>query len=266
MEQAIRFSKGRYVGQKIMERSSGSILTTETIFSVGMTSDWHYHENPHFSHILSGGSKELYAIKSQQQHAGKSLYYYPGIAHQNNNYLPGTHIFNIEVDPVFFKTHELDMPGEDMMFHPDIYLSSGNLLKILSEHRRADQDSRISIEQLTLDLIHSNRLPEKCYPEWTRKILTVVNDNWNAPLSLSWISEQVGLHPVSLSKHFSRYYKCTLGMYIRKIRVEHALHLIRQGNLSLTGIAYQCGFSDQAHFTRTFLSVTGMLPKTYKNI
>jgi AraC family transcriptional regulator len=266
MEQAIRFSKGKYVGHKIMEQSNGNILTSETIFSVGMTSDWHYHENPHFSHILYGGSTEFCELNAQQQHAGKSLYYYPGIPHQNNNYLPGTRIFNIEIDPVFFKIHDLEIPGESMMFHPDFYLSSGNLLKVLAEHQRADQDSVISIEQLTLELINTSPLPKTYYPEWTRKILTVLNDNWNTPVSLAWISKQVGLHPVSLSKHFTRYYKCTLGMYIRKIRVEHALHLIRQGNLSLTEIAYQCGFSDQAHFTRTFLSLTGMLPKTYRNI
>lgn len=266
MVKAIRYSKGKYVGQKIRERSSGGILTSETIFNVGMTSDWHYHENPHFSHILSGGSQELSEVKSQQQHAGKSLYYYPGIAHQNNNYLLGTQIFNIEIDPLFLKVNELEVPGEAMMFQPDVYLSSGNLLRILSEHRCADQDSTISIEQLTVELIHSIPQSEKYYPEWTRKILTVLNDSWNTSLSLSSISEQIGLHPVSLSKHFSRYFKCTLGMYIRKIRVEHALPLIRQGDLSLTEIAYLCGFCDQAHFTRTFLSLTGMLPKNYRNI
>jgi AraC family transcriptional regulator len=57
-----------------------------------------------------------------------------------------------------------------------------------------------------------------------------------------------------------------LGDYIRQIKIDKALKLIRSNKLSLTAVAYECGFTDQAHFIKTFYLVTGMLPKQYRNI
>ena len=58
MIESVKFSKGRYVGEKVQENTFGTVITSETVFEEGLTSEWHFHENPHFSHILSGGSKE----------------------------------------------------------------------------------------------------------------------------------------------------------------------------------------------------------------
>jgi AraC family transcriptional regulator len=72
---AIQFPKGCYVGVKVKECVFGNIITSETIFPAGLSSDWHYHANPHFSHILSGGSTEVRESDSQLQVGGKGLYY-----------------------------------------------------------------------------------------------------------------------------------------------------------------------------------------------
>jgi AraC family transcriptional regulator len=266
MKEPVEFEKGCYVGTKIREQSFGGILTTETVFPEGFGSDWHYHQNPHYSHILSGGSKETKRGVSQWQQAGDGLYYYPGISHQNLQYRPGTRIFNIEVEAGFFKEHGLDMPAEEQMFSDRLKLNSTGLLRILKEHYWQDQYSRIAVEQLCINLIATSPLPRKDYPEWARKITEILNEQWNRSWSLAEFSGMLDIHPVTLSKYFSKYFKCNLGDYIRRIKIDKALMLIRSNRYSLTEIAYQCGFSDQAHFIKTFTLVTGMLPKQYRNI
>jgi AraC family transcriptional regulator len=42
--------------------------------------------------------------------------------------------------------------------------------------------------------------------------------------------------------------------------------MLKNTRLSLTEIAYTCGFADQGHFTRTFKAATGFLPKTFRKI
>ena len=266
MKEPVEFKKGCYVGTKVREQSFGSILTTETVFPKGFVSDWHYHQNPHYSHILSGGSKEIRSGASQWQQAGDGLYYYPGISHQNLQYRPGTRIFNIEVEAGFFKKHGLDIPAEEQMFSDKLKVNSAGLLKILKEHYLQDQHSGIAVEHLCINLISANSLTCNNYPDWTHKIVEILNDEWNHSWSLAEFSGMLDIHPVTLSKYFSKYFKCTLGDYIRRIKIDKALTLIRSNRYSLTEIAYQCGFSDQAHFIKTFTLVTGMLPKQYRNI
>jgi len=266
MKEAVEFEKGCYVGAKIGERSFGGILTTETVFPEGFDSDWHYHQNPHYSHILSGGSKEIRGGVCQWQQPGDGLYYYPGISHQNLQYQPGTRIFNIELEGSFFKEHGLDMPAEEQMFSDRVKVNSMGLLKILKEHYWQDQHSRIAVEQLCVELITATPDVRNDYPDWTRKIIEILNDCWDQSWSLAEFSGLLEIHPVTLSKYFSKYFKCTLGEYIRQIKVDRALKLIRSSRLSLTEVAFECGFADQAHFIKTFTLLTGVRPRQYRNI
>ncbi|SHM45986.1 helix-turn-helix domain-containing protein [Chitinophaga sp. CF418] len=266
MNNPVVLSKGCYVGSKVKEHNIGYITTSETIFPENLTSDWHCHENPHFSHILSGGSQEIREKKAEQQMAGTGLYYYPGVIHQNVHYRPGTRIFNLEIEESFFNTYNLAIPPESLMYEGNAVINAGGLLRLLREHYYNDSCSSISLEQLCINLIDSNPTIKKHYPEWTRQIITVLNDLWDEPPSLAELAAQINIHPVTLSKYFSRYFSCTLGEYLRRIKIERALVLVRSKKYSLTEIAYMCGFTDQAHFTRTFRQVTAMLPKEYKKI
>ena len=266
MGEPVEFEKGHYVGAIIGERSFGSILTTETIFPEGFVSDWHYHQNPHYSHILSGGSKENRRGESKWQQAGDGLYYYPGVSHQNLQYQPGTRIFNIELEKDFFIKHGLELPAEEQMFSDKLKVNAMGLLKILKEHYWQDQQSRLSVEQLCVELVAGGPVIKSDNPDWTRKIVDILNDQWDHSWSLAGLSGMLNIHPVTLSKYFSKYFKCTLGDYIRRMKIDKAITLIRLNRHSLTEIAYACGFTDQAHFIKIFNLVTGMRPKQYRNI
>ncbi|HWK05009.1 MAG TPA: AraC family transcriptional regulator [Puia sp.] len=93
-----------------------------------------------------------------------------------------------------------------------------------------------------------------------------MNDRWNELLSLQDLSVVVGVHPVTISKHFSRYFNCTLGQYMRKLRINKAISLVKSSGTSLTDISYECGFADQSHFIRTFKHMTGFLPMQYQRL
>ncbi|NSL86850.1 helix-turn-helix transcriptional regulator [Chitinophaga sp. Mgbs1] len=265
-QQPVQFEQGKYVGKKVQEHTFGHIITSETCFTQGMSSEWHYHANPHFSHILSGGSKENRSRCTEVQGAGAGLYYHPGVAHQNVDYRPGTRIFNLELGDDFFRTFGISAPSSALMFEQQHTLNTQGLLQIMREHYLHDSESGLALEQLCLQLITAHQQQERVFPEWAEKIKEVLHDQWNQPLSLEMLAAQLDLHPVSISRSFARYFGCSAGDYLRKIKIEKALPLIRAGQQRLTAIAYECGFTDQAHFTRTFRHITGMLPKAYKSL
>ena len=49
-----------------------------------------------------------------------------------------------------------------------------------------------------------------------------------------------------------------------KTRVERAKQLLLKNDASLTAIAVETGFSDQAHFTRVFRKVVGTTPAQWR--
>lgn len=71
-------------------------------------------------------------------------------------------------------------------------------------------------------------------------------------ISLAELAAVAGLS----SYHFARQFRAATGLppyrYFVKFRLEKAKELIETGNLSLSEIAHQTGFSDQPHLTRHF--------------
>ncbi|AYD48336.1 helix-turn-helix domain-containing protein [Arachidicoccus soli] len=78
--------------------------------------------------------------------------------------------------------------------------------------------------------------------------------------SLSDLAKEVNLSIF----HFARLFKQTIGyspwQFLQNLKIEEAKKLIRSRRNSLTEIAYQLGFADQAHFCKAFRKVTGISP------
>ncbi len=141
------------------------------------------------------------------------------------------------------------------------------MLKIHSELMVNDSLSNSSIKILFLSMLDqtksSNRLRK---PEWITKLHELLNDRWTETVSLEDLAANLKVHPVTISKHFTKYFSCTLGEYMRKVKIDKSISLIKNSKLSLTEIALQCGFADQSHFTRNFKKLTGFLPKNFRNL
>jgi len=63
-----------------------------------------------------------------------------------------------------------------------------------------------------------------------------------------------------IQKLFLNYVGITPGNFFSVQRFNKSLGLVRKGNTSLTDIAYECGYFDQAHFIKEFKSYTGLTP------
>ena len=68
--------------------------------------------------------------------------------------------------------------------------------------------------------------------------------------------------------HFIRRFKATFGetphRYLQRRRVERAMYLLRNTDSSVTEICMEVGFSSLGTFSRTFTSIVGEVPSTYR--
>jgi len=128
-------------------------------------------------------------------------------------------------------------------------------------------------EQTLLD-VYKKFLQEKKknkeVPAWARELKEIIQDqiDTNLTLSLKEISQSLNVHPSYLSREFSKYFdNLSFGEYIRKLRIEKSVELLKDPKYSLAEIAYLTGFSDQSHFNRIFKSHYGKNPSAFrKNI
>ena len=83
---------------------------------------------------------------------------------------------------------------------------------------------------------------------------------WNARAAAGVVDCSV----VTLTRRFKRAMGCSFATYLRDRRFEYAQHLLRTTSLTLGGVAYRCGFTDDAHLVRMFRGKLGCTPKQYR--
>jgi AraC-like DNA-binding protein len=104
-------------------------------------------------------------------------------------------------------------------------------------------------------------------PDWGLTLKEIIQDQIDRNLNpnLAEISKDLNLHPAYLSRQFSKYFdKLTFSQYIRKLRIQKAIHLLHHTSHSLSEIAYLAGFADQSHFSRMFKNETGLKPSYFR--
>ncbi|NLX69548.1 MAG: helix-turn-helix transcriptional regulator, partial [Clostridiales bacterium] len=69
-----------------------------------------------------------------------------------------------------------------------------------------------------------------------------------------------------LSRVFKKQTGYNLMFYISKRRIEKAVELINQGNLSLTEISQFVGYDDYTYFYRVFKKVKNKSPSEYRDM
>jgi AraC family transcriptional regulator len=84
-------------------------------------------------------------------------------------------------------------------------------------------------------------------------------------ISLAELGDLAGLHPVHVARVFRRLERCSIGDYIRRLRVEHARRALVGTRRPIAEIALEAGFSDQSHLTRLMKRSLGITPAALRH-
>ncbi|MGZ3873338.1 MAG: helix-turn-helix transcriptional regulator [Mucilaginibacter sp.] len=258
----INLEKGQYLGINRQYPSHSALSFVDTAYSEKVFNGWHAHERAHLTLILNGGNLERRKNGEQALLTGQVVFYHSHELHQNDHTIVPSRNLNLEIDNSFFTRYDIteEQIGEA--------LNSGRLTSL--EFTRLFQETVFknpaSSDSLHLLLLSLTQDAGKSIPDWLIRLRELLNDRWDQWPALAELAAECEVHPVTLSKYFHRFFGCTLGAYMRKLKARHALDMIRSGRHSLSEICHACGFADQSHFIRSFKDATGMLPKKFEKL
>lgn len=257
--------------ERVRECKLSGLTLYETVYPSASRMPRHLHELAHFSYVLSGAYTERYGYRNR---SGKpsTLILHPQYEHHAVEFhQTGASIFTVQVESEWLDhirdyTKVLDSP-QDIEGGTPVRLA----VKLYQEFRTQDEASPLVMEGFALEILAASSrqltsASEIKRPRWLEQAREMLREHFSEGLAIKDIAQAVSVHPVHLSRMFRRQYRCTMGEYVRQLRIEFSSHQLSSSDTPLLGIALAAGFSDQSHFSRTFKRYTGMTPAEYRKI
>jgi len=92
----------------------------------------------------------------------------------------------------------------------------------------------------------------------------IVNSHIYSNLTLSELSELTNMSLSTFKREFKKVYKSSPAAYIKDKKLVKSKELLSLSELRMTDIAYECGFNDVAHFSKSFKQKYSLSPSEYK--
>ena len=127
-----------------------------------------------------------------------------------------------------------------------------------------DDEIRILLEKLYIK-INAIR-PDEDEASFTEnpafnRLIEYVDDNFTKKLSLEQISDQFGFSKNYVCQLFKKHFNTTFSLYLTGKRMELAKQHLSDKTLSVSEVAYLCGYGDYHSFYRVYKNYYGCSPK-----
>jgi len=244
---------------------SNGLSFTEATYLHDFRMSIHAHEEAQIIFIITGTVLDERKRQTFLQEPATLIFLQSGELHSTTS-LKGFKSFQLSITPQWLKRLPRysfeELPARDR--HPlPVRLAS----RMYREFCYRDHLTPLVLEGLLLQLLGEIlRQPNErsLRPRWLKKVTDLLHDQFSAKLSLESIAEHAGVHPAHLSRTFRRHHLCTLGEYVRNLRIERAKHSLANSGASLCEIALAVGYSDQSHFSAAFKRNTGFTPCQFR--
>jgi AraC family transcriptional regulator len=255
-------------GKETRKLELADFTLVESLYPPSSEMPRHSHELAHISIVLQGSYTEYYGHKNRLGEPSVLVLHPPDENHLVAFHKSGARIFSVHLKPQWAErvrdySKVLESPADFRGGCP-AWLA----VRLYREFRAMDQVSPLMIESLALEIIavtsRRGRLAEDKAPHWLAQVREMLHAGLSEDVTFNGIAERVGVHPVYIARQFRKHYHCTMGEYVRRLRVEAACRAISESDAPLSEIASLVGFYDQSHLTNTFKRLTGMTPAEYR--
>ena len=266
----LKLKAGEFYGTTSQALSANGFRFTEKSYSSRATLPNHAHELSHFCFVLSGSYNETIAGKRFERGPTALVYYPPDVSHAEEHFNYGRH-FLVEID--FSGLEKIREYGAGLS-EPVLLRGESSLwlaARMYREFRDRDGFSPLALESISTELLiaasrqHARKADRKP-PPWLDQVKDYLRSTFSEPPALNELAKVVGIHPTHLARVFRKFERCTVGDYVREVRIEYARRRMLLSDDPLVEIALGAGFADQTHFTRTFKRLTGMTPTEFRRM
>ena len=96
------------------------------------------------------------------------------------------------------------------------------------------------------------------------QVISYIENHCTEKLTCEQVASAFSYHPNSLNRIMRAEMGRSLHEIITRAKIDAAIRLLTETDVSITDIAYQIGFYDRAHFAKTFREVTGQSPSAFR--
>ncbi|MCI0412596.1 AraC family transcriptional regulator [bacterium] len=246
-----------------------SLLLQEIQFPAKISIPMHSHPSALFCISLSGSCVEVYG-NQLREYQPFTLEYLP-MDHPHSLKVPLMNLraFSVEIPPSWLDRIREYSLIVDQCVYTHRGLLGGLFMNLYKEFREMDTASPVAIEGVALEMLAEASRSRKVIvdrqpPPWLKQALDLLQERFSDHLTITEIATTVGIHPVHLTREFRKFHRCTIGDYIRKLRIEQACNALAHSDSSLAQIALSAGFSDHSHFSRIFKRFMRVTPTQYR--
>lgn len=118
---------------------------------------------------------------------------------------------------------------------------------------------RLALYQLKYDEAEDN---SKAHGTW-QSIRNFIRENSHMQITRESVASRFKLSPSYLSRLFQKHGE-GFNAYLRRLRLEQAVHMLEQRHLTVDEISYRCGFNSTGYFIKTFTNAYGTTPGFYR--
>jgi len=242
---------------------------TDILYTPYLKLPRHAHARACFSFVLRGGFTESCGKKTHSCLPASIIYLPPGEAHSDDFHSTGARCLHIELSSELVSRldeHSVSL-GEPLVFNGRTLTHLTT--KLCNELNQPDSVSPLAVEALALELVvESTRGTSKTLDGGPRyqveRARDFIHEHFAEQITLTRIAEAIDAHHVYLARQFHRHFRCTVGEYVRRLRIEFACRRLLDSDDSLASIALSAGFFDQSHFSRTFKLFMSISPAKYR--
>jgi len=258
-----------FYGTTVSTRAFADFTFTERAYPAGYSTPAHVHERPLFCIVLDGSYEEVNCGRTHECTSSTILFHAAHEEHLERFGRAGGRSLIVEIEPEWYsRIHEV-APGGVRTAACDGGSLRMSGAKLYREFLCADEASHLIIEGLLLEVcgefLRVRSHAERHAPKWLDDVRDYVHANFSRRITLAAIGKAANTHPVHVAQTFRRFHQCTIGDYLRKLRIEFACQELAQTESSLAEIAARAGFSDQSHFNRTFKRMVGVAPSQFRS-
>ncbi len=259
------------VCKTIQRQHLPGFILFDSCFTDAVTVPPHSHDQAHITLVLDGGCEENYFGKTRTLTPLTVTYFHPGEMHALRVVSRQFRTFDIELNRDWL-SRLLEHPiAPTALLEGQSQSIAWLTTRFYKEFREADEVSPLAMEGLALEILAdlaraTKRATARKAPRWLGRVVEMVHDEFARPISLADLAAAVAVHPAHLAQVFREHYHCSLGEFIRRIRIEQAVRRMADPEASLAEISLATGFSDQSHFSRLFKRTTGMTPAQFRQL
>ena len=98
-----------------------------------------------------------------------------------------------------------------------------------------------------------------------QRLVEYILEHYADSISLEQVAQELGYSKYHISRAIRDTFGCNFRALVNNYRISMAEDLLRSSAMSVSEIAYACGFQNQSSFNRVFLQSCGMTPKSFRN-